>query len=592
MPVRIALFGDLHTSVDGRSVALPGRNERKLMALLSLAPSRKWDRRDLAGCIWPDVDFDAGGNRLRTALVGVRKAFDLEELLLAEGPTLELNPRLVETDVQDAKKLERRLRFAPDADSESKIVDDFLSLVAPGLLPSWDEEWVVGWQRDWQLKRLEALHRAADLALQMDNVDKAIGLAQTIIAEHPFDGSAWSTFLRGMGKLGKGAEAYRSFAAARKEYGGVALDISPQLVDLAKSVRDGTIGPDLALPALTTGAEEALTRSFKRMLVNEPFLAMQIVSSDSFRLEIFRNPAPQIELLESLLANTSGDSPARVALQIIAMRSHSVLHDVDRVLELGLDLLDKPMEPLQRRLVVTVLSFCYFTIRDYERANHFIVEAHTLADAHGLPYHVSLTNADRALYLWHDGNFEAALDIFRQTFEETKDESLARVSYAPAYLCGCIGSIHAMTGKFEEAEDWLRRGLGLAQVGQYREQIAMIEPVLGYVLCSKGSSLEGAQMVVSGLTRGFRGGNVRALEASLDFAAAALHRYGYEAHALGLIEWATVSRRGHRHDRTFAEQSFIDGIPLSKSVKPSDTIRSAPSLRTLLERTFEALNPR
>lgn len=541
--------------------------------------------------MWPDVDYDASGNRLRTALVGLRKAFDHDEILLSENHSLELNSSLVETDVQDARHLERRLRFAPDTTSESKIVDDFLQIVTPGLLPGWDDEWLLGWQRDWQLKRLEALHRAADLALQMDNIEKAIALAQSIISEHPFDSSAWSTFLRGMGKQGRGAEAYRSFAAARKEHGGAALEVSPQLIDLAKSVRDGSIGPDIALPSLASGVEEALTRSFKRMLISEPLLAMKIVSSDAFRLEIFRNPAPQIELLESLLSNTTGDSPERVALQIIAMRSHSLLYDVDRVLDLGLDLLTKPMEPLQRRLVVTVLSFGYFTIRNYDEAIRFIDEAIELAKTHGLPHHISLTNADRALYHWHQGNLDEAIKVFIRTFEETKDESGARVGYAPAYLCFCVGSILVLKTEWKEADEWLRRGLALAQVGQYREQIAMIEPVLGYVRAHQGNQSEGGQFVVSGLTRGFRGGNVRALEVSLDFAAGVLKECGHESHALGLVAWAEKSRASHRHQRTAAEQDFVNRLVAGiKGVKPNAQVMGATSMRAVLERVFEVLN--
>lgn len=551
------MLGGFAALRDGEPLEIGGANERRLLALLALHPNRDLPRREIAAMLWPDVDFEVSGNRLRTALVGLRKNLEPSEIIRGDHHSLTLDSSEVETDVARARQIDRNSALATDAEEERATLAQFIDAVGTGMLPDWNDEFLAGFQEHWRRRRIEALQRSADLALAAGDHNVAVERAESVLAELPFDPYAWSVVLNAKAQQGLGAEAVRGFSLARKRFAQEGLgDFPSPLLKLAKSIRDGSLGPPADLPALPAGADQSIVRAFQRMLVTAPDLAAQFVCHDAFRLEILRTPEPSAALLESMALSGNLKGPKGVPLRIMAMRTFSLLHDVDRVLELGAALLKEELDVHQKRLVLTVLSFSHFLVRDFDRAFQYVDQAIEVAEQHGYPHHVHLTRADRALYLWHTGEEDRALEIYLSAYEAIKDEDEPKISYAPAFLCGIIGSILVGKGKLVEAEEWLRRGYGFAQSHQYREQMHQIEPVYGYVRAVLGDSAEASRLTISGLAHALRSQNLRAFGTALDYAAGALAVSGHPRHVAAVLVWGERLRAQYSIPRSPTESKF------------------------------------
>lgn len=586
-------MGSFSVHQDGQPVSIPGRNDRRLLALLVMNPGRIWTRREIAARLWPYVEFEVSGNRLRTALVGLKKALSDSDAIEADPQSIALRAGEVESDVAQARALEKRVALAANIAEERSRLEEWIEALGPGLLPDWDDEWLSSAQEDWRQRRIAALQKSAELALADDDLPAAIQKAQAVLDESPYDSFAWNVFLDAMAKSGRNQEAARRFGAARRRMSAEGLgDFPDELLKVAKSVRDGSHGPAPDLPSLPVGVDQAIVRAFQRMLLLDPASAMKFVSHDAFRLEILRNLKPSIQLLESMLGLSPKEGPEWTSLALMAMRTHSLLRDVDRVLEIGTELLSRELAPLQRRLVLSLVSFSHYLIRDFDKAFYFVDQAVEVAETHGLPHHVYFTRADRAIYLWHIGKDEEALRIFIDAFEGTKDESEAHLSYAPAFLSGVIGQIYLMRGDIDPAEEWLRRGHAYAQVRHYREQMHQIEPAYAVVRALRGAREEAGRLIVNGLSYPIRSGNVRAFGASLDFTAAALVELGIPELAAACLHWGEGLRRRYRHERSVAEAAYADRIRESvPNSKPGQQLLKMNQPRKMLHAIADVLHP-
>lgn len=589
----VRLLGGFEVRLDGQPVPIPGRNERRLLALLCLGAGRAQSRRDVAAQLWPEVDYEVSGNRLRTALVGLRKCFDSADVVLADPATLEIRPETVETDLEVARQLERRRQLAEGSGERLDFLTRFAELAGRELLPDWPDDWVAEARETWRFRRLEALQESADLALQGEDYDRARDCSMAILQELPSDTYAWSTYLVSMARMGRAADALRRFQAARRELVNEGLgDFAPQLRQLAKAIRDGAHGPSPELPELPPGVDLGVVRAFQRMIAIDPEMASKIVCSDAFRLEILRSPEPYIELINSLIAREGVQDSDRLSLRVMAMRAYSFLHDVEHVLQIGRDLLQEPLDPPRKRLVLTLVSFSYFLLRDLENAMDYVDRA--VAEAEDLavtPHHRILTQADRGLYVWHLGNEEEALETFKRVFEAVKDLPEAQVSYAPAYLSGVIGSILAGQGKLSDAESWLAKGYSQAKIRQYREQVHQIEPALAYVLATKGNLAEARQRAISALAHFCRTKNARSFAAALDYTAAVLVEDAKPGLAAACLAWGEERRAELSHRRSAIESRFVERLaPKVRTSAPTPEVRNAKSSRQVLEVLAAALD--
>lgn len=585
----VRLFGELSAKARTGPVLIKGQNERRLLALLALRGGHSVSRRDIAEELWPDAESAVSSNRLRTTLAGLRRCFEEVDPVLADGPVLRLNAQDVETDVAQAKRLDKRRQFAGSQDEEAATLDRLLGILADELLSGWEEPWIQASRNHWSQVRQRARVRRAELALQAENHDLAIEHAESAAQTDPLDEGAWSVLLVARAKTGSGDDALRGFRAAHK-LAAKALPggFSPQLVALAASVRDGLYDPSADWPQLPAGMDGALLRGFLRLLQVDTTLAARFVTTDAFRLEMLRVPAPAVAFLESLLPKLPEGSPERTAVEIMALRVHSVLHNVDAVIAYGKVLLERNLDPVQLRLVLSQMSFAHFLVRNSEDAMDLIERALAVAEKHASPHHYQLTRADRALYLWHAGKDEQARQIFEEVYMAVKDLSPTQVSYAPAYLCGLIGTILLWRGEVREADTWLQRGYSMARVRRYVEQLHQIEPPLGLARARLGEVDKGGALVISGLAHFNRTGNTRAFASALDTMAEIFQLAGHPAGASMCLQAGTRLRERSKHTRSIAEDSFASRVEaLLPAAAPPQSAHAPDDPRKLLERIVQ-----
>lgn len=518
-------------------------------------------RRYVAAALWPDVDYDVGGNRLRTALVALRKCLAPKDAVHAEDSSLQLNPDLFDVDLETLRRLETRLRFLNEPEDIAGVLDRAIALVLPGLLPGWEEDWLVEAQARWAQFRCEALSRRSGISLQTEDFRGAAELAREGLRHEPRDEQLWGAYLVAMAKLGEGAKALREFRAEkarRQPQPGSAF--SKDIQNLVDSVAQGAYGPEGGIPTLPAGMDAAVARAVRRLIALDPEWAARFVCTDAFRLEILRLPEAGLEVLKSLLERVPERAPERTPLEIMTMRTLSVLHDVEGVVEAGSKLLLKELDPAQKRLVLAVVSFAYFLDRKFDVALDLVDQALDVAKVHSTPHHFQLTRADKALYLWHAGRDVEAQNIFKEVYAFVKDLPAPMVSYAPAYLSGLVGAIYLGQENWQEAQKWLKRGYSLARVHQYREHMHQIEPPYGYLLAKLGSPAEGAAMAISGLVHFCRSNNARAFAAGLDYVAGIFQTAGRMESAATAIAWSEHLRARCNHARSIAEQRFVEAL--------------------------------
>lgn len=590
--IRVRLLGTLAIFDDDVEIELAGRNERRLIGLLGLSAGRVCQRRDVALSLWPEVDFEVSGNRLRTTLVALKKAFGERDVVEATATTLRLAGS-VEVDLDQVKRVMDRVRLTSESRVLGNLYHELINALKPGLLVGVHDEWLHMYQDYWSGVLQDVLHKAAEHEFDHEQYIRASELAAQAVERQLDDALGWEIFLRSMAKLGEGREAYRKFSAARRRVRQEGwLEFEQSLGQLAKEVRDGDHAINPALWPLPPGGDSVLVRAFQRMAQLDRDLAAKFVTSDAFRLEAFRSPEPSLGIVEQLADSLAPNDPNRPAVLLMAMRIHSLLHNSERVIQLSEDLLAAELTPSQRRLALTVTSFANFQLRQFDSALRLVDEALEIAQQHLKPYQIQLTLADKAHYLWHLGDFEAALSCFESVLTAIAEEPEPLVSYAPALLHGNIGAIHVHCGRLAQGLDWLERGHSLANSGRYREQIHQIEAPLGFTLTALGRPTEGRKAILSSLTHFFRTRNQRALALGLDYTASALLQLKKAHLAEALFEWTDAFRTDIRHSRTKSETMFVGHHrSRARALSPLSGLRlQANNERAVLEVIFEAIS--
>jgi DNA-binding SARP family transcriptional activator len=104
----LKLFGGFEARLgSGRTIALPRRKARALLACMSLRPALACSRATLLALLWGDVPGAQARHSLRQTLLDLRRALPhgRSPILLVEGDTLTLNPRRVEIDACELERL-------------------------------------------------------------------------------------------------------------------------------------------------------------------------------------------------------------------------------------------------------------------------------------------------------------------------------------------------------------------------------------------------------------------------------------------------------------------------------------------------------
>lgn len=107
-----------------------------LLARLSLFPRRSHAREELTELLWPEIDPEIGGNRLRHTLASLRRQLEppgASPVLIADRHCIRLHPDAFASDVDDFETLLGKKRWT---EAVALYRGDFL----PGLYDEWIQE--------------------------------------------------------------------------------------------------------------------------------------------------------------------------------------------------------------------------------------------------------------------------------------------------------------------------------------------------------------------------------------------------------------------------------------------------------------------
>ncbi len=128
-----------------------------LLARLALHPQRAHSREELAGCLWPDADADAGRLNLRVALSSLRRQFEppgspAGSVFAADRTSIRFQPHACHCDAVQFEAALREAARLTDPLKKREKLEQALSLYEGELLPGFYDEWVLE-----ERERLQAL---------------------------------------------------------------------------------------------------------------------------------------------------------------------------------------------------------------------------------------------------------------------------------------------------------------------------------------------------------------------------------------------------------------------------------------------------
>jgi len=215
--LRIQLLGGLAFSWDERPLPpISGAAARSLFAYLAIHRDRPHTRDLLAGTFWPDLPDAGARRRLTQALWQIRRAFDPQPVLQAEGDTIQIDPGLPLW--LDVEEFERQAAGAEvqDAALDAGCLHRAADLYRGELLAGFYDEWVLTERERLRDLFLAVLERLTEADKQRGEYEHALLHARRLATEDPWREQAHCEVMRLCHLLGRDAEALKQFEVCRQ----------------------------------------------------------------------------------------------------------------------------------------------------------------------------------------------------------------------------------------------------------------------------------------------------------------------------------------------------------------------------------------
>lgn len=211
--VHLQVCGHVAVLIDDerRDRALPGRQGRELLVLLTLRRERALSRGELVALLWPAGAPPAADAALSALLSKLRRALGPELLSAGSEPRLVL-PQASFVDIEAAAAAVHRAESAVAARQyagawgPSRVA---LHTATRGLLPGHDAPWIEEERRELENIRMRALEcvAASGLGLGGSELAAAERAGRALIASWPFHESGYATLMDALEERGNVAEA-------------------------------------------------------------------------------------------------------------------------------------------------------------------------------------------------------------------------------------------------------------------------------------------------------------------------------------------------------------------------------------------------
>jgi DNA-binding SARP family transcriptional activator len=236
--LQIGLLGPIEARLDGRLVPIGGRNERLVLAALTVALNHAVSTDSLIDDIWNDDPPPSGLDTLQSIVSRLRSKLGGDVIELIDH-----SYRLVaDPDQVDAVRFERLLgeassRLADDPAGAASLATRALALWrgtpfgnlhdAPFLEPD-------VWRLD--ALRLSVLETRLEADVACGRLTSAIANLQAEIIENPFRERLWYLLILALARDGRRVDALRSCQQLRAELAEIGLEPSADILELEEMV--------------------------------------------------------------------------------------------------------------------------------------------------------------------------------------------------------------------------------------------------------------------------------------------------------------------------------------------------------------------
>ncbi len=583
--MKLTLFGQFR--IEGGAEPIRLSAARRLIALLCLRPGTTWDRARIASHVWPATDGPGARERLRTTLASARRA--LGDNVSWEGGrnSLRLVPADFQVDLWEAQAEWRRAGLAPDASAEFEALSRLSDLTSGVLLPEMPE-FLSHEREEWCRRTVEALLRLATIEQERENLESAARFLERSLSLSPYDERAWTGLIRVQARLGQHVEVCDRFARARQQLrNALGSDFSSSLRQLAQQARRG----DHSASSLSAEQIEMIARTISRQIESAPLRAAEFLGSEEFRLEVFQSPVKAADLLERVLACTTGGAPARMQCAVYAMMAHTLSGSDARILALGQEVANFDSDPTRLRAAETMRAGAYLNRGQYVPALVSYERALTHAIAVGNMPGIDLVMAQRAVIEWELGKATETLAVLTEIEHRLGqyDEHNARVGRAT--LNGYIGLVHLYDGDTEAAKKCLERCTALALDAGHPSAADLMMPALGLSQILLGNFVDGVDQLRKGLARIHRLKSDRRTLLAIDYCAFGLVHLGRAEEAMALLNQSDHLRRRANIPNSPIHQSYGDQLRAScGEAQPIPILEEEQSVRELVAKALAMLS--
>ena len=253
--MEIRLLGPLEVRDGERTVALPRRQQRALLAALALRAGEVVSTDRLVADLWGERAPASATGSLQNTVAALRKLLGREAVLTqAPGYRLALEPENV-----DAHRFERLLAAARSADEAARaaLLGEALALWrGPALADLDEEQFARSAAARLDELRVTALEERVDVELALGRHAALVGDLEALVAAHPLRERLRGQLMITLYRCGRQAEALEVYRAARLALADeLGLDPSPELQELERRILQQD--PSLAAPAEVAAAHVA-----------------------------------------------------------------------------------------------------------------------------------------------------------------------------------------------------------------------------------------------------------------------------------------------------------------------------------------------
>jgi DNA-binding SARP family transcriptional activator len=210
--LKVTLFGGFDARLaSGAGPSLPTKKAQALLAYLAVRPGQRHARDKLAALLWGDKSDGQARDRLRHAVLDLRRALDgpTPSAMRIEGQTLAMDPAAVEVDVAAFEGCV--------AQGTPQALEQAAELYRGDLLLGFSvneplfEEWLVAERERLREMALEALARLLAHQAEGASTERAIQTAVRLLALDPLQEAAHRALMRLYARQGRRGAALKQY---------------------------------------------------------------------------------------------------------------------------------------------------------------------------------------------------------------------------------------------------------------------------------------------------------------------------------------------------------------------------------------------